>query len=95
MLEALLRLEAFELFATLLPVVEAIAIPDRDRRELLARMYLRRGFLESAGDEWVTAIEEHGADAEALTGLSEVAAARGLDEDAELLAGEARALTAT
>jgi tetratricopeptide (TPR) repeat protein len=92
MLEALLRLEAFELFATLLPVAEALALPDRDRRELMARMYLRRGFLESAGDEWVTAIEQHGADVAALTGLSEVAAARGLDEDAEILASEARSL---
>jgi hypothetical protein len=55
-------------------------------------MYLRRGFLESAGDEWITAIEEHGPYAEALAGLSEVAAARGMDEDAELLASEARAL---
>jgi tetratricopeptide (TPR) repeat protein len=94
MLEALLRLEAFELFATLLPVADALALPLRDRREVLARMYLRRGFLESAGDEWVASIQEQGPDVAALTGLSEVAAARGLDEDAELLAGEARALAA-
>ena len=94
MLEALLRLEAFELFASLLPVAEAVALPGRDRHELLARMYLRRGFLESAGDEWIAAIEEHGPDVDALTGLSEVAAARGMDEDAELLASEARALAA-
>jgi tetratricopeptide (TPR) repeat protein len=92
MLEALLRLEAFELFASLLPVAEAVALPGRDRHDLLARMYLRRGFLESAGDEWIAAIEEHGPYAEALAGLSEVAAARGMDEDAELLASEARAL---
>jgi tetratricopeptide (TPR) repeat protein len=94
MLEALLRLEAFELFGELLPVAEALALPVRERRELLARMYLRRGFLESAGDEWVAAIQEQGPDVAALTGLSEVAAARGLDEDAELLADEARALAA-
>ncbi len=92
MLEALLRLEAFELFAQLLPVADALALPGRDRRELLARMYLRRGFLESAGDEWVAAIQEQGPDVASLTGLSEVAAARGLDEDAELLAQEARTL---
>jgi tetratricopeptide (TPR) repeat protein len=92
MLEALLRLEAFELFGELLPVAEALTLPVRDRRELLARMYLRRGFLESAGDEWVAAVQEQGPDADALWGLSAVAAARGLDEDAELLADEARAL---
>jgi tetratricopeptide (TPR) repeat protein len=94
MLEALLRLEAFELFGTLLPVAEALALPSRDRHELLARMYLRRGFLESAGDEWIAAVQEDGPDAAALGGLAEVAAARGLDEDAELLAQEARALAA-
>jgi hypothetical protein len=92
MLEAFLRLQAFELFAQLLPVAEALALSSRDRREQLARLYLRRGFLESAGDEWVAAIQEDGPDVAALTGLSQVAAARGLDEDAELLAGEARAL---
>jgi glycosyltransferase involved in cell wall biosynthesis len=92
MLEALVRLQAFELFAELLPVADALALPVRDRRELLARMYLRRGYLESAGDEWVAAIQESGPDVAALTGLSEVAAARGLDEDAVLLAGEAAAL---
>jgi len=92
MLEALLRLQAFELFAQLLPVIDALALTTRDRHEQLARMYLRRGYLESAGDEWVAAIQENGPDVAALTGLSQVAAARGLDEDAELLAGEARAL---
>ncbi|MEA2178267.1 MAG: hypothetical protein QOG77_1564, partial [Solirubrobacteraceae bacterium] len=94
MLEALVRLQAFELFAELLPVVEALALPVRERRELLARMYLRRGYLESAGDEWVAAIQESGPDVAALTGLSEVAAARGLEEDARLLASEAAALAA-
>ena len=92
MLEALLRLQAFELFAQLLPVVDALALTARDRHEQLARVYLRRGYLESAGDEWVAAIQENGPDVAALMGLSQVAAARGLDEDAELLAGEARAL---
>jgi hypothetical protein len=73
-------------------VAEALALSSLDRREQLARIYLRRGFLESAGDEWVAAIQEDGPDVAALTGLSQVAAARGLDDDAELLAGEARAL---
>jgi len=94
MLEALLRLEAFEVFATLLPVADALALSARERHEILARMYLRRGFLESAGDEWVTAVEDHGPDVDALTGLAEVAAARGFDEDAALFAAEARALQA-
>jgi hypothetical protein len=92
MLEALLRLEDFDGFAALLPVADALALPRRDRREVLARMYLRRGFLESAGDEWIAAVEEAGPDVPALTGLAEVAAARGFAEDAELLAHEAEVL---
>jgi tetratricopeptide (TPR) repeat protein len=94
MLEALLRLEAFDPFAALLAVAEALALPPRERRERLAALYLRRGFLESAADEWVAAVQEHGADVRALRGLSAVAAARGMDEDAVLLAREADALAA-
>ena len=30
-----------------------VGLPPRERRELLASMYLRRGFLESAADEWI------------------------------------------
>ena len=39
-----------------------LGLPTRDRREQLGAMYLRRGFLESAGDEWVAAIQEQGPD---------------------------------
>ena len=51
------------------------ASPARERRELLAAMYLRRGFLESAADEWIAAVQEDGADARALFGLAQVAPA--------------------
>ena len=95
MLEALIRLQAFDAFATLLPVADGLALPRRERRERLARMYLRRGYLESAADEWVAAVEEGGPDVPALAGLAEVAAARGMTEDAELLAREAEALAAS
>ncbi len=94
MLEALLRLEAFEPFAALLPVAEALALAPRERRERLATVYLRRGFLESAADEWIAAVQEHGADVRAMHGLSAVAAARGMDDDALLFAQEAEALAA-
>ncbi|HEX8753695.1 MAG TPA: glycosyltransferase [Solirubrobacterales bacterium] len=90
MLEALLRIEAFEAFEGLLPALEAAGVPPRERHQTLAEIYLRRGFLESAADEWIAACEHHGADAEALTGLARVAQARGLDEDAELLTQKAR-----
>ena len=53
-------------------------------------MYLRRGFLESAGDEWVAVCEETGPDLRALVGLAQVALGRGLREDALVFAEEAR-----
>ena len=90
MLEALLRLEAFDRFAELLPVVEAIALPWRERHERLASMYLRRGFLESAADEWVAVVQEAGADVPALLGLAQVAAMRGMADDAATFVEEVK-----
>ncbi len=91
-LEALLRVEEVDAFAGLLPVLERIAISARERSELLAAMYLRRGFLDSAADEWLAACDQSGPDAAALVGLAQVAYARELHEDALLLAEEARSL---
>jgi glycosyltransferase involved in cell wall biosynthesis len=91
-LEALLRVHEVQAFAELLPLVEKIGLPWREQRELLGGMYLRRGFLESAGDEWVAVVKNSGPDARALFGLAQVAAARGLYEDATLLAEETRGL---
>lgn len=92
MLEALLRLEAFERFAELLPVVESVALPWRERHERLAAMYLRRGFLESAADEWVAVVQETGADVPALLGLAQVAAMRGMNDDAAIFVEEVQRL---
>ena len=55
-------------------------------------IYLRRGFLESAGDEWIAVCEETGPDARALVGLAQVALGRGMPEDALVFAEEAREL---
>lgn len=90
MLEALLRLEAFDRFAELLPIVESVALPWRERHERLATMYLRRGFLESAADEWVAVVQETGADVPALLGLAQVAAMRGMNDDAAVFVEEVR-----
>jgi tetratricopeptide (TPR) repeat protein len=92
MLEALARLEDFDGFERLAGIAEELALPWRERRELMAQVYLRRGFLESAADEWITVVERDGPDQRALGGLSRVAALRGFDEDAELLRREADAL---
>ncbi|HEY6781572.1 MAG TPA: glycosyltransferase, partial [Thermoleophilaceae bacterium] len=92
MLEALLRVEEVDAFATLLGVFDAVPLQARERSELLATMYLRRGFIDSAADEWIAICEQQGPDAAALTGLAQVALARGLDEDARTFAEEALAL---
>src|SRR3954454_4218474 len=91
-LEALLRLREVDAFGMLVPLIERVGLPPRDRRELLAAMYMRRGYLESAADEWISVIEELGPDAPALTGLALVAKAREMPEDALVFAREARAL---
>ncbi len=95
MLEALLRVEEFEAFEALLPALAATGLPARRRHSILAEIYLRRGFLESAADEWVASCEEEGPDAEALAGLARVATARGLTEDAQLFAKSAQELASS
>ena len=92
MLEALARVEAFDAFELLAARYETIDVPARERREALAALYLRRGFLESAADEWIAACETDGVDAAALLGLAQVAWARGMDDDAVVFAQEAREL---
>jgi hypothetical protein len=90
-LETFLRVQDFDNFAVLHGLWERVELAERERRELMARIYLRQGFLESAADEWI-AVAAVAPDARALVGLAQVAAARGLDEDALALAGDALAL---
>ena len=92
MLEALARLEAFDAFEVLAGRYESIDVSWRERREALAAIYLRRGFLESAADEWISVCEADGPDAAALLGLAQVAWARGMDDEAVVFAEEAREL---
>jgi tetratricopeptide repeat protein len=94
MLDALARLQAFDAFEDLAAVLEAVAIPWRERRQALAELYLRHGYADSAAEEWIAVCEQGGVDAAALRGLAAVAVARGLDEDAEVFAAEAEALAA-
>jgi tetratricopeptide (TPR) repeat protein len=95
MLEALLRIEEFEAFEALLPALDACGLEPRARQQLLAETYFRRGYLESAADEWIAAVERHGPDPEALAGLSRVASARGLDDDARIFAEQAQELASS
>jgi tetratricopeptide (TPR) repeat protein len=94
MLDGLARLEAFDAFADLAAVLDVVALPWRERREALAGLYLRRGFVDSAGEEWIAVCRQEGPDVRALRGLSAVAAAKGLADDAEVFAAEAEALAA-
>jgi tetratricopeptide (TPR) repeat protein len=94
-LEALLRVEELDAVAPVLGAIEASALPERARREALANVYLRRGFLESAADEWMATCADGAApDADALVGLAQVAWAMGHQEDAVVFAREAEALDA-
>ena len=95
MSEALLRVEEFDAFEGLLPALAATGLPARRRHSILAEIYLRRGFLKSAADEWAASCEEEGPDAEALTGLARVATARGLTEDAQLFEQGAKELASS
>ena len=92
MLSALARMERFEAFEVLVGVFERLGLPWRQRRELLAQLYLRRGFLQSAAEEWMRAIDRSGPDADALRGLAVVASEMGMDEDAATFLADAEAL---
>ena len=81
MLEALLRVQDFEAFELLLGLLERTALPERERRELLAGVYLRRGFAASAAQEWMAVCRAE-PDARALVGLARVAAGRGMRREA-------------
>jgi glycosyltransferase involved in cell wall biosynthesis/Flp pilus assembly protein TadD len=88
MLEALLRVQDFDSFETLLTLLGCTPLDGRERRELLAEMYLRRGFAASAAEEWMTVCREE-PDARALMGLARVAVARGMTGEADVFAGAA------
>jgi tetratricopeptide (TPR) repeat protein len=93
-LEALLRVEEFKAFEALHPLVGLSELPVREQHELLAGLYLRRGFLTSAGQEWMAVCEQQ-PDARAMLGLARVAAAHGLPEDSANFAAEALSLEPT
>ncbi len=81
MLEALLRVQDFDAFETLLGLLHGARLGERERRELLANMYLRRGFATAAAEEWMSVCRQR-PDTRALLGLARVAAARGMAREA-------------
>ncbi|HTA13496.1 MAG TPA: glycosyltransferase [Solirubrobacteraceae bacterium] len=91
MLEALLRVQDFEVFETLHGLWQRTPLSPQERRHTLAEMYLRRGFLASAAEEWMAVAQEDPSDAQALLGLARVAATRGMAREAADFAGAALA----
>ena len=87
-LEALLRVQEFGSFETLVGVYRTIEAGGGELRDGLARIYFRRGYLESATEEWMAAFGE-APGPRPLVGLAQVAVARGLDAEARDLAREA------
>jgi tetratricopeptide (TPR) repeat protein len=86
-LETLLSAHDFETFEQLTKLLGRSALAHREQRELLASMYLKHGFLQSAAKEWM-AVCETSPDVRALLGLARVAQANGQLEDAAVFAGE-------
>ena len=91
-LEALLRVQEVDAFAR----SSGCSTARRSRRASSAscwpRMYLRRGFLDSAAEEWLAVCRRDPRDVRGLVGLAQVAAAQGMPDDALEFAREARAL---
>jgi tetratricopeptide (TPR) repeat protein len=71
----------FDVFETAHGLWGRVDLPEHDRREALGRVYFRRGFLESAADEWVAAARAEPT-APVLFGLAQVAFTQGLEQDA-------------
>ncbi|MHB1569708.1 MAG: tetratricopeptide repeat-containing glycosyltransferase family 2 protein [Solirubrobacteraceae bacterium] len=92
-LETLLRGGDGARFEQLLPALERTPLPERERRETLARMYLAHGLLPLAAREWMAAATP-APDARALAGLALVAERKGMLEDALTLAKGALELDA-
>jgi hypothetical protein len=90
-LEALLRVEAFAAFEKLVGLLSESELAAREQHELLAKIYLRRGFVASAAAEWMGVCKE-GADVRALLGLAQIARIQAMDDDAEVFVREALVL---
>jgi tetratricopeptide (TPR) repeat protein len=72
-------------FEALLPALQGAQLADREKRELLADMYLKHGHLVPAAKQWM-AVCSGAPDARALLGLARVAVAQGMPSDAATFA---------
>ena len=91
LLDELLAAQRFEAFEVVLRSWELVALDVGDRDDILARIYLGRGFVDSAAELWSRAWEER-QDARAVIGFARIHAHQGDTRAARELAGEALAL---
>ncbi len=91
-LEALLRVQDFEVFEVAIELVQCTELAPRERRELLGELYLRRGFAASAAEEWLAVCTEQPEDVRALFGLARVAEHQGMPVEAHDFAQAALAV---
>ena len=87
-LEALLRVQEFDAFERLVGLLRDSQLAAREQRELLATIYLRRGFSASAAEEWLAVCADD-PDVRALVGLARIARAQGMNADAAVFAAQA------
>jgi tetratricopeptide (TPR) repeat protein len=80
-LQTLLSAGDADRFNALLPALQGSQLDRREQRELLGEMFLSRGMLAHAAQEWMAACEEQ-PDARALVGLAKVAHRSGMAQDA-------------
>lgn len=94
LLDELLAEQRFAAFETVLRAWDAVALDTGDRDEILARIYLGRGFVDSAAELWSRAWEDR-QDSRAVVGFARIHARQGDAEAARELAGEALELDPT
>jgi tetratricopeptide (TPR) repeat protein len=88
-LDALLRVQDFKNFEFVVGLLADVeGQSERQRRERLALIYLKRGFIKSAAREWLTVYKQK-PDLPALLGLAEVAQRAGQPQNAVTFAQQA------
>ena len=92
MLEAALRLENTEAAEAIIVLASLSALPARQRMELTAQALLTTGYVESAAEAWLEAIDLQGPDSNSLYGLAQIALSQGRQDEALALATDAYSL---
>ncbi|MFN8224889.1 MAG: glycosyltransferase [Gaiellales bacterium] len=88
LLDELLAAQRFAAFEVVLRAWEASALETGDRDDILARIYLGRGFVDSAAELWARAWDDR-KDTRAVVGFARIHARQGDNEAARELAAEA------